>query len=51
MSKGQALAEYVILAAILAAVSMGAMGLFKKALAAAYNNTASSRCGPAGIYP
>ena len=49
--KGQAMAEYVIIAAVLIAVSLGVLGLFKKSLAGMFNRTAESRCGAAGMFP
>ena len=45
------MAEYVIIAAVLIAVSIGVLGLFGKALSGMFNRTAQSRCGAAGMYP
>ena len=49
--KGQAMAEYVIIDAILIAISLGVLELFKKSLAGMFNRTAESRCGAAGVFP
>jgi Flp pilus assembly pilin Flp len=45
------MAEYVIIAAVLIAVSIGVLGLFRKTLSGMFDRTAQARCGAAGMYP
>ena len=51
MKKGQVLAEYVLVVAMLCMVTMGMNRLFSKALAGYYKRISSVRAGVAGMGP
>lgn len=50
-NKGQAMVEYILVAAILFVAAMGAMKLFKYSLSKSFNKTADKRAGIIGMYP